>query len=68
MPAKASLTNTKQFNGEFGCIAWHPDLRYGRVNIYLFYQHYPSKTNEDNLHYSEMAYEKNKKSNLLISI
>jgi hypothetical protein len=61
LPAKAALTNTKQFNGEFGCIAcFHPGKRLGRVNTYPFNKHYPQKTNNDYLHYSELADEKNK--------
>ncbi len=61
LPAKASVCNVKQFNGEYGCVVcFHPGQRINRVNYYPFDKLYPLKTNQDYINFSAIADECNK--------
>jgi len=61
LPAKASLTNVKQFNGEFGCIScFHPGISCNKVRLYPIDKLYEKKTNAHYLKYSTIADQMNK--------
>jgi len=52
-PTKSSITNTKQYNGYFGCLAcFHPGVHINRVHLYPADKFYSLKQNNDYIRYS----------------